>query len=63
MKKLSKILARTSEVLSKAVGVIFVIAITPIALIVYISHGASLKDSFNNIGYALEMARSNGEES
>lgn len=58
MKKLSKILTRTLEVLAKIIYVTCVIVMSPITLIVNLFHGASLKEGFESIGYALSMATS-----
>lgn len=61
MKKLTKILTRTSEMLAKIIYVTFIILMSPIALIVNLFHGASFKESFDSIGYALSLATSSNE--
>lgn len=61
MKKLSKILTRILGVLAKIIYVACIIVMSPIALIVNLFHGASLKESFESIGYALSMATSSKE--
>lgn len=61
MKKLTKILTRTLEVLTKIIYVACIIVMSPIVLIVNLFHGASLKESFEGIGYALSIATSSKE--